>query len=66
MKVTATIICDDDRWAKHPWGVKFDDPSCQKRFGYNGLDKEKDCYKIIENARNAGYDVEIKNRIEYY
>ena len=58
MEIKATIAIDDDRWAKHPYGVKFDDPECDSKYGKNGLDGRDDCYRIIEGARNAGYNIE--------
>ena len=58
MAIKATIAIDDDRWAKHPYGVSFDDPECDEEFGYNGLDSRQDCYKRIDRARNAGYDID--------
>ena len=32
MGIKATIMIDDDRWAKHPYGVKFDDEECNREF----------------------------------
>lgn len=32
MAIKATIMIDDDRWAKHPYGVKFDDEECNREF----------------------------------
>ena len=58
MAIKATIAIDDDRWAKHPYGVKFDDPECDDKFGWNGLDSREDCYRRIERARNEGYDID--------
>jgi hypothetical protein len=58
MKVKATIIIDDDRWAKHPYGVEFDDPACNSEFYANGLDSREECYRVIRRARAAGYDVD--------
>lgn len=58
MAIKATITIDDDRWAKHPYGVEFDDPECDDRYGRNGLNRRVDCNEIIEHARNAGYDID--------
>lgn len=55
---------DDDRWAKHPYGVKFDDPECDDKYGVNGLNGRDECYRMIERARNAGY--EIDSDVEEY
>ena len=30
--IKATIRIDDDRWAKHPYGVEFDDDECNSKF----------------------------------
>ncbi len=58
MSIKATIFIDDDRWAKHPFGIKFDDEACNNEFYRNGVDGREDCYKIIEKARAAGYDID--------
>ena len=65
MKVTAKIAIDDDRWAKHPYGVKFDDARCDREFGRHGLDSRYECYKIIEKAKASGYDID-SNVDEYF
>ena len=57
MIVKATIAIDDDRWAKHPYGIKFDDEKCNRKFGKHGLDSRYECYKIIEKAKDAGYEI---------
>lgn len=57
MKVKATIAIDDDRWAKHPYGIKFDDEKCNREFGKHGLDSRYEGYKIIEKAKDAGYEI---------
>ena len=38
MSIKATIMIDDDRWAKHPYGVEFDDEECNSKFYTNGVD----------------------------
>ncbi|MGM9624999.1 MAG: hypothetical protein ACI3XM_04740 [Eubacteriales bacterium] len=58
MSIKATIFIDDDRWAKHPYGIKFDDDACNREFYANGLDGREECYRIIEKAKNAGYDID--------
>ena len=58
MAIKATIAIDDDRWAKHPYGVEFDDSECDDKYGENGLDNREECYRIIERAKNAGYDID--------
>ncbi|SDS84218.1 hypothetical protein [Microterricola viridarii] len=57
MAVQATIEIDDDRWAKRPYGVKFDDPDCDSRFGRNGFTSRGPCHDLIEQAKAAGFDV---------
>ena len=58
MSIQATIIIDDDRWAKHPYGVKFDDEECNSKFYTNGVDSRKESYIVIERAKAAGYDID--------
>jgi hypothetical protein len=58
MGIKATIFIDDDRWAKHPYGVEFDDEECNKKFHKDSLDNRKSCYRIIERAKEAGYDID--------
>ena len=58
MGIKATIIIDDDRWAKHPYGVKFDDEKCNQEFYTNGVDSREQCYRVIDRARAAGYDID--------
>ena len=58
MGIKATISIDDDRWAKHPYGVQFDDEECNSKFHTNGLDSRKECYNVIEDAKVAGYDID--------
>ena len=58
MAIHATIIIDDDRWAKHPYGVKFDDNECNSMFYTNGVDSREACYRVIKRAREAGFDID--------
>ena len=58
MAIKATIIIDDDRWAKHPYGIKFDDEECNNKFKYNGLDSREACYRQIKKAEAAGFDID--------
>lgn len=58
MAINATIIIDDDRWAKHPYGVAFDDADCNSEFYTNGVDSREACYRVIKRARDAGYDID--------
>lgn len=66
MSIKATIMIDEDRWAKHPYGVKFDDEICNQKFYTNGVDSREVCYRIIEKARLAGYDIEEQIEEVFY
>ena len=66
MAIKATIIIDDDRWAKHPYGVKFDDEEGNSRFYTNGVDSGNACYKVIDRARAAGLDIDSYIEEEFY
>lgn len=66
MAIKATIIIDDDRWAKHPFGIKFDDVKCNHEFYTNGIDSREGCYKIIERARAEGYNIDPTVEEEFY
>jgi hypothetical protein len=66
MAIKATIAIDDDRWAKHPYGVEFDDEECNANFGRNRLDSREDCYRIIKRAREAGYDIDLSVDERFY
>lgn len=66
MSIKATITIDDDRWAKHPYGVEFDDPECNATYGTNGLNRRAECYIIIERARVAGYDIDTDVDERFY
>lgn len=66
MGIKATITIDDDRWAKHPYGVEFNDSECEDKYGVSGLNRREDCYRIIERARNAGYDIDYNIDERFY
>ena len=66
MAIKATIAIDDDRWAKHPYGVEFDDEECNANFSRNRLDSREDCYRIIKRAREAGYDIDLSVDERFY
>ena len=66
MAIKATITIDDDRWAKHPYGVELDNPECDDRYGRAGLNRRADCNEIIEHARNAGYDIDFHVDERFY
>ena len=65
MSICATITIDDDRWAKRPFGVKFDDDECNRQFGRMGLTKIRYAYDCIENAKNAGYDIDEVREVHF-
>ncbi len=58
MGIRATIAIDDDRWAKRPYGVEFDDAECNARFKKHGLTSRLECYSIIDRAKAAGFDID--------
>ena len=66
MAIKATIMIDDDRWAKRPYGVKFDDPECNARFYTNCVASEDYCYRVIERAREAGFDIDPDVERDFY
>lgn len=66
MAIQATIRIDGDRWAKHPYGVEFDDAECNEKFHDNWLDSREACYRIIQRAREAGYDIDVHVEEEIY
>lgn len=47
MGIKATIMIDDDRWAKHPYGVKFDDKECNREFYTNGVDGTSELFQQL-------------------
>ena len=38
--------------------MEFNDSECEDKYGINGLNRREDCYRIIERARDAGYDID--------
>ena len=50
MGIKATIMIDDDRWAKHPYGVN----------------SREQCYRVIEKARAAGYNIDADIEEYFY
>lgn len=53
MKYTAVIEIDDDRWAKHPYGIRIKDEDGNQVAYQNFLDSRKACYRIA-----AEYDIQ--------
>ena len=66
MSIKATITIDDDRWAKYPFGVKFDDEECNEKYRRSGLSSWEGCYRIIEMAKADGYDIDPDVDKVYY
>ena len=66
MAIHATIMIDDDRWAKHPYGVRFDDEECNGKYYTNGFDSRERCYSVIERAKADGYDIDDDVSEEFY
>jgi len=66
MVIHATIIIDDDRCAKHPYGVEFDDAKCNSEFYTNGVNSRKECYQVIERAKAAGYIIDSNVDERFY
>lgn len=58
MSIKVTISIDDDRWAKHPYSIKFDDDECNQKFSRSSLNSRQDCYRIIRKAEEEGYDID--------
>ena len=63
--VIATIRIDDDRWAKWPYGVEFDDEECNRKYGRNGFKHEQSCRDLIQKAKEDGYKI-IDVKTIYY
>lgn len=66
MKIHAKIRIDDDRWAKRPFGVEFDNEECNNKFKHNGLTSREACERIIERAKSEGYDIDDFVEEEFY
>ncbi len=66
MAIKVLIRIDDDRWAKHPYTIKFDDEECNSQFYEDSLDSRQDCYRVIERARAAGFDIDPDIEEEFY
>lgn len=66
MAIKAKIAIDDDRWAKQPYALEFDDEECSNQFGRNYLDGRHECYRLIEEAKAAGFDIDPDVEEYYY
>lgn len=66
MGIHAILVIDDDRWAKHPYGVEFDDNECNNQFRKIGLNSREACYKVIERAKAAGFEVDDSIEEKFY
>lgn len=58
MKIKAKISIDDDRWAKHPFSISFDDEECASKYAATSLNSWEDCYRRINQAKSAGFDID--------
>lgn len=66
MSIKALIRIDDDRWAKHPYSIEFDDDDCNSQFRKDSLNNRQACYRIIEQAKAAGFDIDPNVEEEFY
>lgn len=66
MSIKAVISIDDDRWAKHPYSIKFDDEDCNSQYRRDSLNSRAACYRIIEQAKAAGFDIDPNIEEEFY
>ena len=48
MQYKAEIRIDDDRWAKHPYGIWIKDENGNVVEWDNGLDSRSECYRIAD------------------
>lgn len=46
MTYTAVMDIDDDRWAKHPYGITIKDDNGNVVYSQNFLDSREACYRI--------------------
>ncbi len=51
MNHTAVIQIDDDRWARHPYGIRISDEDGNEVEYKSSLNSREDCYRI---ARKYG------------
>ncbi len=58
MGYTAVIDIDDDRWAKHPYGITVTDDEGNEVAKQNFLDSREDCYKISDKYGIDHSDIE--------
>ena len=56
--IKATYRIDDDKWAKHPYNIVFDDEECNRKFGRQRMDSISDCDRQIAAAKAAGYEID--------
>ena len=61
-KYTAIIEVDDDKWAKHPYGIRIFDENDNQVYYMNFMNSPEECYKISDQ-----YDIPRSEiRKEYY
>ena len=58
MQYKAVIRIDDDRWAKHPYGIHIKDENDNEVFARNWLDSREECYQIAEQYGIDSSDIE--------
>ena len=66
MAIHAKILIDDDRWARRPYAVSFDDDECNRRFKSGELYSEDECYERINLAKEAGFDIDPSVETEFF
>jgi uncharacterized protein YrzB (UPF0473 family) len=55
---TAAIEIDDDRWAKHPYGIRIYDEDGNEVLYRSSLDSRESCYRIADRYRIQHSDIE--------
>ena len=55
---TAVIYIDDDRWCKHPYGIKIYDEDGDEVTSLNFLDSREECYRVSDRYGIDRSDIE--------
>ena len=58
MRLHATIDIDDDRWAKHPYGITLNAEDGTTVYRKSSMNSRAECYRVIERAKSDGYTVD--------
>ena len=58
MSYTAVIRIDDDKWAKHPYGIRIKDEDGNEVIDRNYLDSREECYRIADEYGIQHSDIE--------